>query len=168
MGWDLLKLKVPSEKSRDYRTFISNHHKEIEDTYATSKAVQLKVQGQWIRWLNYIQKNISWKSLLAMPVNLTYMSSTYDTLLSPSNLKGQGRLTFHHDNVLRIIISNIRSSIKNIKSSVPTSMQPIKIKFVKKGTRVKKQNSYPSRILHQASGWFFLRDLDGTFLFHLT
>ena len=92
MGWDLLKLKVPSDKSRDYRTFISNHHKEIEDTYATSKAVQLKVQGQWIRWLNYIQKNISWKSLLAMPVNLTYMSSTYDTLLSPSNLKGQGEI----------------------------------------------------------------------------
>ena len=82
--------KVPSDKSsRDYRTFISNHHKEIEDTYAISKAVQLKFQGQWTKWLNYIQQNFSWKSLLAMPVNLTSfcISSTYDTLPSPNNLK---------------------------------------------------------------------------------
>ena len=113
----------------------------------------LKVQGQWTRWLNYIQQNFSWKSLFAMPVNLTSfcISSTYDTLPSPSNLKrwkltteascflcnkdtcttsdilackvaqSQGRFTSRHDNVLRIIISNIRSSVKNIKSSGPTS-----------------------------------------------
>ena len=57
--------------SKDYRTFISSHHKEIEDRYAISKAVQLKVQGQWTRWLNYIEQNFSWKSLVAIPVNLT-------------------------------------------------------------------------------------------------
>ena len=191
--------KIPSNKSsRDYRTFISNHHKEIDDTYAISKAVQLKVQGQWTRWVNYIQQNFSWKSLLAMPVNLSSfcISSTYDTLPSPSNLKrwkltteascflcnkdtcttshilgackvalSQGRFTFRHDNVLRIIITNIRSSITNIKSTVPTSKQPIKIKFVKKGTRVKNKNSSPSRILHQASGWVLLGNLDGSFSF---
>ena len=50
--------------------FISSHHKEIDDTYAISKAVQLKVQCEWTRWLNYIQKNSSWKLLIAMPVNL--------------------------------------------------------------------------------------------------
>ena len=104
-----------------------------------------------------------------MPVNLTSfcISSTYDTLLSPSNLKrwklttvascflcnkdtcttshllgackvalSQERFTFHHDNALRIIISNTRSSIKTIKSSVLSSKQPIKMKFVKKGTKV--------------------------------
>ena len=54
----------------------------------------------------------------------------------------QGRFTFRHDNVLRIIITNIRSSIKNMKSTVPTSRQPIKIKFLKKGTRVKKQEFF--------------------------
>ena len=178
--------KIPSNKSsRDYRTFIS-------------KAVQLKVQGQWTRWLNYIQQNFSWKSLLAMPVNLSSfcISSTYDTLPSPSNLKrwkltteascflcnkdtcttshilgackvalSQGRFTFRHDNVLRIIITNIRSSIMNIKSTVPTSKQPIKIKFVKKGARVKNKNSSPSGILHQASDWILLGDLDGSFSF---
>ena len=157
--------------------------------------MQLKVQGQWTRWLNYIQQNFSWKSLLAMPVNLSSfcMSSTYDTLPSPSNLKrwkltteascflcNKDTCTTSHilgackvkgdslsvsDNVLRIIITNIRSSIKNIKSTVPASKQPIKIKFVKKGTRVKNKNSSPSGILHQASGSVLLGDLDGSFSF---
>ena len=36
--------KVPSDKSsRDYRSFISSHHKETEDTYVISRAVQLKL-----------------------------------------------------------------------------------------------------------------------------
>ena len=82
--------KVPSDKlSIDYRAFISSDHKKIDDTYAISKAVQSKVQGQWTRWLNYIQQNVSWKSSLAMPVNLSSfcISSTYDTLASPNNPK---------------------------------------------------------------------------------
>ena len=54
----------------------------------------------------------------------------------------QGRFTFRHDNVLRIIVSNRRPSVKNIKSSVPTSKQPIKIKFVKKRKQRKKQEFF--------------------------
>ena len=77
----------------------------------------------------------------------------------------QGRFTFHHDNVLRIIITNIRSSIKNIKSTVPALKQPIKIQFVKKGNRVKNKNSFPSGILHQASDRVLLGHLDGSFSF---
>ena len=191
--------KVSSDKSsKDCRTFVSSHHKEIEDTYAVSKGLQLKIQ--WTRWLNYIEQNFSWKSLLAMPVNLTSfcISPTYDTLPSPSNLKrwkltteascflcnkdmcttshilgtckvalSQGRFTFCHGNVLRIIISNIRNSIKTIKSSVPTSKQPITIKFVKKGTRVKNKSSSPSGTLHQTSDWILLGDVDDTFSFPL-
>ena len=38
---------------------------------------------------------------------------------------------------------------KNIKSAVPTSKQPTKTKFVKKGTRIKNKNYLPSGILHQ-------------------
>ena len=133
-----------------------------------------------------------------MPVNLSSfcISSTYDTLASPSNLKrwkltteascflcnkdtcttshilgaykvalSQGRFTFCHDNGFRIIITNIRSSIKNIKSTVPTSNQPIKMKFVKKGTRVKNKNSSPNGILHQAPDWVLIGGLDGSFSF---
>ena len=71
---------------------------------------------------------------------------------------------FHHDNVLRII-ANLRSFIKHIKSTIPTSMQPIKIKFGRKGTRIKNKNSSPSGTIHQASDWVLLGDLDGTFSF---
>ena len=74
-------------------------------------------------------------------------------------------LHVRHENFLRIVISNIRSSIKTIKSSVPCSKQPIKIKFVKKGTKVKTKNSSPSGILYQGSDWVLLGDLDGTFSF---
>ena len=79
----------------------------------------------------------------------------------------QGRFTFHLDNVLRIIISNIRSSVRNTKSSVPTSKQLTKVKFVKNPTRVKNKNSFPSGIFYQASGWVLLGSLDGTFSFPL-
>ena len=41
----------------------------------------------------------------------------------------------------------------------------MKIKFVKKGIRVKNKNSSPSRLLHQASDRVLFRDLDGSFSF---
>ena len=66
---------------------------------------------------------------------------TYKVALS------QGRFTFHHDFVLRIIINNIRPSIKNFKSPVCTLKQPIKIKFEERGNRAKKQK------------FFYLRDI---------
>ena len=77
----------------------------------------------------------------------------------------QGKFTLRHDNVLRTVISNMRSSIKTIKSSVPSSKYPLKIKFVKKRTKGKTKNSSSSGILHQASDWVLLGDLDGTFSF---
>ena len=80
---------LSDKSSRDYRTFISSHHKEIDGMCAISKAVQLEVQGKWTKWLNYIQQNFPWKSLIATPVNLTSfcISLTNDTLPSQSNLK---------------------------------------------------------------------------------
>ena len=41
----------------------------------------------------------------------------------------------------------------------------MQINSVKKGTRVKNKNYSPSEILHQASGWVLLEDLDGIFSF---
>ena len=82
--------KVPRHKSsKHYRRYISEYHKSIDDTYAFSIAVQLQVQGQWTRWMNYVQQDFSWASLMAMPANLTSfcLASTYDTLPSPANLK---------------------------------------------------------------------------------
>ena len=82
--------KVPKNKSlKAYRRYISNHHRTIDGTYAMSKAAQLQVHGQWTRWLNYVQQDFSWATLMAMPPNLTSfcLASTFDTLPSPTYLK---------------------------------------------------------------------------------
>ena len=114
-----------------------------------------------------------------MPVNLTFAYHQLTTLLQRRSINfllrpllgackvalTQGRFTFRHDKVLRIIISNIRSSIKNMKSSVATSKQLINIKFIKKGTKVKNKNSSPSGILYQPLVQILLGDLDDTFSF---
>ena len=82
--------KVPRHKSsKHYWRYISQSHKSIDDTYAFSKAALLQVQVQWTRWMNCVQQDFSWASLMAMPANLTSfcLASTYDTLPSPANLK---------------------------------------------------------------------------------
>ena len=72
-----------------HHKFISVHYENIDGTYSISKAVQLQVQGQLSQWVNYIQNNFSWKSLLALPVNLVSfcLASTFDVLPSPSNIR---------------------------------------------------------------------------------
>ena len=83
-------LRVPEPVSKDYtydyRKQVSYCYRDIDDSYAMSKAVQLLVQ--WTRWSNYIQNDFSWKSLLATPPNLLSfcLSATYDVLPSPRNL----------------------------------------------------------------------------------
>ena len=51
--------------------------------YSISKAVQLQVQGQWYQWVNYMQGDFSWKSLLALPFKLFSfcLTSTFDKLI---------------------------------------------------------------------------------------
>ena len=68
---------------------LKENTRTIDNTYAMSKSVQLQVQGQWTRWLNYIQQDFSWAALMAMPPDLTSfcLASTFDTLPLPTNLK---------------------------------------------------------------------------------
>ena len=83
-------LKAPEEKyTKHYRNFISRSFRENDETYHISNAVEPPLQGQWTRWLSYIQQNFSCKSLLASPVNLISfcLSSTFDTLPSLIKLK---------------------------------------------------------------------------------
>ena len=81
---------VPKRKhSHEYRKLVSDTSKEISEDENMCKALQLQVQGQWTRWENYVKNDLSWNSILAMPPNLLSfcLSSTYDVLPSPSNLK---------------------------------------------------------------------------------
>ena len=190
--------KVPRHKSsRHYRRYISEYHKSIDHIYAFSKAVQLQVQGQWTRWLNYFQQDFSWASLMAMPANPTSfcLASTYDTLPSPANLKRwrittetkctlcskdacttahileackvslqQGRYTFRYNTVLHEVTEVLKTFILNIKHTVPISPKS-SIKFVRKGTKVPCKRTPPVGILHNASDWILLADLNKTYCF---
>ena len=123
------------------------------------------------------------------------LASTFDTLPSPTHLKkwritneamctlstkdvcttahilGTGKVllqqetyTFRHDTVLHKIIESLKSFILNIKQAVPISPKS-SIKFVKKGTKVSRKITPPVGILHQASDWVLLLDLDGYYCF---
>ena len=51
--------------------------------------MQLRLQGNWTRWCNYIKNELSWKHLLVTSPRLTsfVLGATFDTLPSPTNLK---------------------------------------------------------------------------------
>ena len=124
--------------------------------------------------MNYVQEDFSWGSLMLMRVNATSfcLASTYDTLLSPTNLKRQritteamctkcikdvytaahiigckvslqqGRYTFRPDTVLCIVIEALKTFILNMKEAVPISAET-SIKFVKK------EQKYLVKAFHQ-------------------
>ena len=123
------------------------------------------------------------------------MEFTYDTFPSPANLKRwrttteamctlcskdvcttahilgackvslqQGRYTFRHDTVLRGVIEVLKTLILNIKDTVPISPKS-PIKFVRKGTKLPRKRTPPVGILHHASHWILLADLNKTYCF---
>ena len=79
---------TPDKRSHGYRKLVSSVAKDIDEECNYAKAVQLHLQGQWTRWSHYIQNNLSWNTLLVMPINLLSFSlrATFDTLPSPNNL----------------------------------------------------------------------------------
>ena len=128
------------------------------------------------------------------------LASTYDTLPSPANLKRwritteamftlcskdvcttahilgackvalqQGRYTFRHDTVLNQVIEARKTFISNIKEAVPISAKP-SIMFLKKGAKVPCKRTPPVGILHYASDWVLLADLNSNYCFpvHIT
>ena len=82
LGYITMPKVLRNKSSKHYRRYISEHKKLTDDTYAFSKAVQMQVQGQWTGWMNPVQQDFSWISLMAMPANLTSFcpASTYYSL----------------------------------------------------------------------------------------
>ena len=182
--------EVPPKQSYDYRKLLSSLVSEDDETSYQAKAVQLQLQGQWTKWCSYVKQDLSWKTLLGLPQNLVSfcLGATYDTLPSPSNLHkwnisvekscflckkpvcttshilgackialNQGRYTYRHDAVLEILVSELKSFLSSPAESKPPSKF---IKFVKQGTIPKKTRKVPFGILHEASDWVLLTDLD--------
>ena len=83
------RAEVPLKQTHDYRKLVSSKVQELEEEQYLAKAVQLRLQGNWTKWCNYIRNDLSWKVLLATPPSLTsfLLGATFNTLPSPSNLK---------------------------------------------------------------------------------
>ena len=64
-----------------------------EEEEFQAKAVQLSLQGNWMKWCDYVKQDLSWKTVLALPQCLISfcIGATYDTLPSPSNLARWGK-----------------------------------------------------------------------------
>ena len=123
------------------------------------------------------------------------LASTYDTLPFPTNLKRcrittetkcilcsknvcttahilgackvsllQGRYTFRYDTVLHQDIAALKTFISNIKVAVPISAM-WSMKFVKKGAKVPCKRNPPVDILHHASDWVLIADLNIIYCF---
>ena len=76
----------------------------------------------------------------------------------------QGRYTFRHDTVLREVTEVLKTFILNIKDTIPIS-QKSSIKFVRKGTKKPHKRTPPIGILHHASDWILLADLNKIYCF---
>ena len=81
--------EIPHKDSHAYKKLISSVLKGEDEDLFRAKAVQLHLQGYWMRWCDFIKNDFSWKSLLKLPSSLLSfcLNATYGTLPSPSNLK---------------------------------------------------------------------------------
>ena len=90
-GFGLDTPSIPKSQKEFFKRlqkiYVWNHHITIDDTNAMFKAVQLKVQSQRTRYLNYIEQDFFRTTV--MPANSTAfcLASTRDTLPSLANLK---------------------------------------------------------------------------------
>ena len=77
---------------KDHRQLISKALEEQRDEELMIKAVNQSVQGAWTRWKQFVQRDMSWKSLLGAKSNLVRfcIGSTFDTLSTPNNLHRWG------------------------------------------------------------------------------
>ena len=77
--------EVPPKQTHDYLKLVSDKVHDLEEERYFAKAVHLRLQGNWTRWCNYIQNELSWKHLLVTSPRLTsfVLGATFDTLPSP-------------------------------------------------------------------------------------
>ena len=89
LGLGIIKSTViPPKGCHAYRKLVTSTSQKIEEEKDITKALKLQLQCHWMTWQNYIQTNLSWNNILALPPNLLSfcISSTYNVLPSPSNL----------------------------------------------------------------------------------
>ena len=126
--------EVPPKQTHDYRKLVSDKVHDLEEEWYFAKAVQLRLQGNWTRWCNYIQNELSWKHLLV--ISHCILSMFAPPLMFSPGCKvalSQGRYTFRHDSILIVLhdsLSKFLSSMSAVKACLSLSSC-----FVKQGKR---------------------------------
>ena len=80
--------RFPPRGSKEHRKLVSDTVVQQEGESDFLKASALVLQCSWVKWKHYIQNNLRWKDVLAMPPNLLSfcLGATYNVLPCPSNL----------------------------------------------------------------------------------
>ena len=80
--------RFPPRGSKEHRKLVSDTVVQQEGESDFLKASSLVLQCSWVKWKHYIQNNLRWKDVLAMPPNLLSfcLGATYNVLPCPSNL----------------------------------------------------------------------------------
>ena len=88
-GFGAFKKKSrPPKGTHAYRKLLSDISSQIDSEESFAKAAQLHLQGNWVRWCDYIKLDLSWKSLMSLPQPLVSfcIQSAFNILPCPSNL----------------------------------------------------------------------------------
>ena len=77
--------EIPPKQSYEYCKLISTIVEESDQNSFEVRAVQLGLQGNWVKWCNYVRFDLSWKTHLALPPPRVsfFINAKYDTLPSP-------------------------------------------------------------------------------------
>ncbi|XP_057316863.1 uncharacterized protein LOC130657891 [Hydractinia symbiolongicarpus] len=165
--------------------WLTRSHKSVPaiGTHSYRKLVSDVVQdSNWTKWCSFIKYDLSWKNLLSLPQCLPSfcIGATYDTLPSCTLCKkpsfnvshilgacklalSQGRFTYRHDIVLRVLVTAIQKFLSDYEPAKPSRCH--KISSVRAGKRLPtKRRSKIQGILHLASDWRLLSDLDSTLI----
>ena len=83
--------KQYSRRSKGRKKVIDELKLEADETFYL-KAVQQPLQGQWVAWKDYVQRDLSWRTMLSTKPHLLRFSvgATFNTLASESNKRRWG------------------------------------------------------------------------------
>ncbi|XP_057296267.1 uncharacterized protein LOC130625225 [Hydractinia symbiolongicarpus] len=147
---------VPAIGTHSYRKLVSDVVQDNEKDIYYARAVQLHVKGNWTKWCSFTKYDLSWKNLLSLSQSLSLfcIGATYDTLLFSTNLVKWG-------------IQNDKSCTLCKKPSCNVShiLGACKLALSQAGKRLPtKKRAKIQGILHLASDWRLLSDLDSTLI----
>ena len=184
--------ETPAKHSHAYRKLVSSVLVEEDDEVFRSKAVQLHLQGYWMRWCDFMKNDLSWKTLLGMPSSLLSfcLNTTYGTLPSPSNLKrwqittesscflcqkivcttahilGACQIALKQQRFTyrhdTVLSVSVSTLVKFLSSYVASPNSSSGISFVKEGQKPKNARKPTVGLLHSAPKWKILYDFQGS------